>query len=135
MCGCQEKFLWIGWTLWFVLDPHLNLYYKGVEWTLSIGIASWFTGIVVIFLSIKILRIYGTNVLILSIISIFLLLWFISIFTMVLPNPYQLISIWKTTSIELYISFLSWLEGWTICLAFILWIAKKWNDKYGDNRK
>ena len=129
----QSKFLWIAWTIWFVLDPHLNLWYEGIEWTLSIGIASWFIGVLILVLKAQLLKRYGISALIISIISIFFLLWGVSIITpvVILPNPYQLISLWKTTSIELYINFLSWLEGWVVCLIVVLLIGEKWSKRYG----
>lgn len=123
----------IAWTTWFILDPHLNLWMEGVEWTLSVGSASWFAGILILLLSARILRKYGLASLLVSITSIFLLLWGVSIImpVVILPNPYQLISLWKTTSIEVYINFLSWLEGWVVCLTVVLLIGEKWSKRYG----
>ena len=123
--------LWIAWTIWFVLDPHLNLHDAGIEWTLSVGVASWFAGILILALGVRLRRTYGVSALLVSLLTIFFFLWGLSILTEVLPNPFQLISVWSTTSVELYLSFLSWLEGWVVCLAAALWIGKKWKERCG----
>ena len=123
--------LWIAWTIWFVLDPHLNLHDAGIEWTLSVGVASWFAGILILALGVRLRQTYGVSALLVSLLTIFFFLWGLSILTEVLPNPFQLISVWSTTSVEVYLSFLSWLEGWVVCLVVALWIGKKWKERYG----
>lgn len=125
-------FLWGVWTLWFLLDPALNLGYAGADWTYSLGTAGWFFGLIVLTLLTILFRQYGCAACLLSALSIFLLLWGLSeaMSEVIFPNPYHLATLWQKDCPEMYLHFLTWLQGWMVCLVAILLGSKVFSKKY-----
>ena len=125
---------WLVWTLWFLLDPALNRFGNGLEWVFPLSVMAWALGMVILALLSALFWRYGLAAVVLSCMGIFLLLWGLGelLPEVVLPNPYHLSDLWRSAAMgmESYLLFLTWLEGWVVCLAAILLAARQFCKKF-----
>lgn len=135
----RENPPWIAYivcTLWFLLDPALNLWRVWEGWV-TFSMVSWAWGLAMgaITLLWMVFHRYGGSALALTIVSVFLFLWGLADVIRVdaLPNPYQLYGLWDKYGISIesaliiYSMFLSWLASWDACVIVILLAARKYN--------
>ncbi|MCI5500209.1 MAG: hypothetical protein MR419_11900, partial [Clostridiales bacterium] len=103
-------------------------------WVFPLSVMAWALGVVILTLLSALFWRYGLAAVVLSCMSVFLLLWGVGelIPEVVLPNPYQLSALWQDAAMDMrrYLLFLTWLEGWVVCLAAILLAARQFCKKF-----
>lgn len=121
--------LYILWSIWFLIDPTLNLKNNGkfLE-TLPVSLWVWILGSAIFTLfAVLFHKFGGGQAVAASFLGIWVILWFVNLLFpwvkgLMMFNPFCWPLLWKgeTVALDLYSSFLLYLLVWTLCLGIVI---------------